>query len=266
MGQTLTHGVYLPDEGERNCYSGLAANWSILDNSVGTVAEHTTALSGKAPLVHTHGKADITDLFNSANTWTENNIFSNFITSKESAAIPAGGYGKGIAFRDYQNNRLGYIQPFLTSNNKTRLLIGADSGDIASNSNIIPNANNSVNLGTSTNKWKSINGVNPGALSLPKEEYADVDISTQGLNWDLTGSSDNSYTPNRDGWLEIWAKRTSLPTAYISVGNAYVRQVSEATVFNFACVTCPVRNGQTYTVRILADECHVRIMKAEGNV
>ena len=113
MGQTLTHGVYLPDEGERNCYSGLAANWQILDTSVGTIAEHTAALAGKAPLVHTHtksditnfpaygnaagticegndsrlsdartpvahthGKADITDLFNSANTWTENNTFS----------------------------------------------------------------------------------------------------------------------------------------------------------------------------------------------
>ena len=61
MGQTLTHGVYLPDEGERNCYSGLAANWQILDSSAGTIAEHTSALLGKAPLVHTHTKSDITD-------------------------------------------------------------------------------------------------------------------------------------------------------------------------------------------------------------
>ena len=114
MGQTLTHGIYLPDEGERNCYSGLAANWQILDNSVGTIAEHTSALSGKAPLVHTHTKSDITDfpvygntagticegndfrlsdartpvahthtksdvtdLFNSANTWSALNSYSN---------------------------------------------------------------------------------------------------------------------------------------------------------------------------------------------
>ena len=41
MGQTLTHGIYLPDEGERNCYNGLAGNWTILDGAVGTVAEHT---------------------------------------------------------------------------------------------------------------------------------------------------------------------------------------------------------------------------------
>ena len=61
MGQTLTHGIYLPDEGERNCYNGLAGNWSILDGAVGTVAEHTSALAGKAPLVHTHTKSDITD-------------------------------------------------------------------------------------------------------------------------------------------------------------------------------------------------------------
>ena len=113
MGQTLTHGIYLPDEGERNCYNGLAGNWQLLDGAVGTVAEHTSALSGKAPLVHTHtksditdfpaygnaagticegnasrlsdartpvahthGKSDITDLFNSANTWSANNTYS----------------------------------------------------------------------------------------------------------------------------------------------------------------------------------------------
>lgn len=117
MGQTLTHGIYLPDEGERNCYAGLAANWQLLDNSVGTVAEHTTQIAGKAPAVHTHtksditdfpaygnaagticegndsrlsdartpvahthGKADITDLFNSANTWSANNQFAKINT------------------------------------------------------------------------------------------------------------------------------------------------------------------------------------------
>ena len=129
MGQTLTHGVYLPDEGERNCYSGLAANWQILDGAVGTIAAHTAALSGKAPLVHTHVKADIidfpaygttagticegndsrlsdartpvahthltadvTDLLNSAHTWSGDNIFSktlNIYNSDSAGAVPA---------------------------------------------------------------------------------------------------------------------------------------------------------------------------------
>lgn len=48
MGQTLSHGVYLPAEGERNCYSGLASNWNLLDNAIGDIA-------GKASATHTHG-------------------------------------------------------------------------------------------------------------------------------------------------------------------------------------------------------------------
>lgn len=36
MGQTLAHGVYLPDNGERNCYTGLSQNWQKLDNLIGS--------------------------------------------------------------------------------------------------------------------------------------------------------------------------------------------------------------------------------------
>ena len=135
MGQTLTHGVYLPNKGERNCYSGLASNWRLLDGAIGTVAAHTTAIAGKAdishshgnisndgkvgtaankplitgtggavqagsfgnqantfcegndsrlsdartPVAHTHTKSDVTDLFNSANTWTGDNTFTKFV-------------------------------------------------------------------------------------------------------------------------------------------------------------------------------------------
>lgn len=37
MGQTLSSGIYLPDEGERNSYSGLEANWRTLDALILTV-------------------------------------------------------------------------------------------------------------------------------------------------------------------------------------------------------------------------------------
>ena len=40
MGQTLTNGLYLPDEGERYCYDGLASNWTILDAVVGSYNAH----------------------------------------------------------------------------------------------------------------------------------------------------------------------------------------------------------------------------------
>lgn len=40
MGQTLENGIYLPSEGERNCYDGLASNWTTLDVVVGGYRAH----------------------------------------------------------------------------------------------------------------------------------------------------------------------------------------------------------------------------------
>lgn len=40
MGQTLTNGIYLPDEGEVRCYAGLASNWTTLDAVVGGYNAH----------------------------------------------------------------------------------------------------------------------------------------------------------------------------------------------------------------------------------
>ena len=116
MSTTLTNGLKLPDKGSVDWYADMQSNYTILDGAVGTIAEHTSALSGKAPLVHTHtksditdfpaygnaagticegndsrlsdartpvahthSKADITDLFNSANTWTALNSYNQSI-------------------------------------------------------------------------------------------------------------------------------------------------------------------------------------------
>ena len=223
MGQTLTHGIYLPDEGERNCYNGLASNWNILDGAVGTVADHTTALSGKAPLVHTHTKSDITDLFNSANTWSALNSYSNGqirIKSQyqEKGVIPSSNVIQYLEFADKNDAQHGVvglwdyangaseIQMYISDKFKngvkdptgtsesTLLSFGfkADgskfltfSGQI--DNSMIPKSNNTYDLGTSSYKWKSLNGINPGALSLPSRNY--VEIGTTG--WDLTGGTYN---------------------------------------------------------------------------
>ena len=54
MGTTLDHGIYLPDEGERNCYDGLAGNWVALDNHLGSTDIHVTINDKQA----WNGKAD----------------------------------------------------------------------------------------------------------------------------------------------------------------------------------------------------------------
>ena len=124
MGQTLTHGVYLPDEGERNCYSGLAANWQILDTSVGTIAEHTSALAGKANAVHTHGKSDITD-------------------------FPAYGNAAGTICEGNDSRLSDARTPVAHTHTKS------DVTDLL-NSDFIPSANNSYNLGSSSYQWNNL--------------------------------------------------------------------------------------------------------------
>ena len=65
MGQTLTNGIYLPAEGERNCYEGLAANWTALDGLVGGYNVHigNTAIHVTAEDKATwNGKADASAL------------------------------------------------------------------------------------------------------------------------------------------------------------------------------------------------------------
>ena len=46
MGQTLENGVYLPSEGERNCYAGLKTNWEILDQKIADVTALQQAVAG----------------------------------------------------------------------------------------------------------------------------------------------------------------------------------------------------------------------------
>ena len=46
MGTTLENGVYLPSEGERNCYAGLKTNWEILNQKVADVIALQQAVAG----------------------------------------------------------------------------------------------------------------------------------------------------------------------------------------------------------------------------
>lgn len=65
MGQTLEHGIFLPDEGERNCYSGLAENWVALDTLVGAYSSHyqnTTIHVTASDKQAWNGKADASAL------------------------------------------------------------------------------------------------------------------------------------------------------------------------------------------------------------
>ena len=288
MGQTLSHGVYLPNEGERNCYAGLASNWQILNTAVGAIAEkaplvHTHTVSqitdfpaygnaagticegndsrlsdARTPVAHTHGKADITDLFNSANTWTDTNTYTVTgdvpikITNSKDATNPSATEMKDIRFLDVKGKIIGGVRHSLesggtskmhlysrsfssdgSSNSNHGLLIvnnkQTDVHEVQSESDFIPSANNSYNLGSSSYQWKTLNGVNPGALSLPDLNTAQT-IDRTG--WAYDGSTYNSIklsstdtNMTKNGWLYVRISSTGssdkLSIKYNSIGDKY---------------------------------------------
>lgn len=77
--------------------------------------------------------------------------------------------------------------------------------DNQGNKSFYPSVSGVAELGTSTNKWKTLNGVNPGALSLPNyANYVDITSNMSSATLDGTTPIDiNDYLPNMTGWLNV---------------------------------------------------------------
>ena len=90
--------------------------------------------------------------------------------------IPTEAKYASLYFRDKNNKNLAYIVVQQRVDGTKRMCIRTHRTDNINNyysvnfdsdGNFNPEQSNSINLGTFTNKWKSFNGINPGALSLP---------------------------------------------------------------------------------------------------
>ena len=256
MSTTLTNGLKLPDKGSVDWYADMQSNYTILDGAVGTVAEHTSALSGKAPLVHTHTKSDVTDLLNSnfipsanntydlgsssyqwnnvyakqyylngvawgldkANEWSGENSFNNAnLNRKYNFTFGDNSYRiSRIQYQDKNSTRWGVLAFVQNTDNSVYCDIGVNclknDGQTVLNKSIRfliqpdntsefkPINDKAIDLGTSTFRWKTLNGINPGALSLPdttREEPIDT------TNWVYSYTAANIYYPPEDGWLAV---------------------------------------------------------------
>ena len=332
MGQTLTHGVYLPDEGERNCYNGLASNWSILDGAVGTIAEHTSALSGKAPLVHTHvksditdfpaygnaagticegndsrlsdartpvahthSKSDVTDLFNSANTWTGDNTFTKFVknapTGLDISKNPSSTIDTGFRIVDKDGTIISNLQYTKETSGNSQIVLNLrtkDSNNVLVNRSVClntdqygtwcgfrPNVNNAISLGSSSLKWKTLNGINPGALSLPSGgttentdwfNVAGDILPTGGNATSFSRETANYFTPAKDGWLALAVKNCSEISVWcesLKYGISIV--VPNASVNRQTVI--PVVAGKSYQILITGNSwTSARLIMPQGNV
>lgn len=66
-----------------------------------------------------------------------------------------------------------------------------------------PLNNATTDLGTSANKWKSLNGVNPGALGMPDfSKYVDISSSITDLSGELININNNLLS-SAPGWISI---------------------------------------------------------------
>ena len=109
--------------------------------------------------------------------------------------------------------------------NYDKSLVGTDAQYFYFTGSLHPSADNSYSLGNSSNKWKTFNGINPGALSLP-DLSAGVDISGYLTNAGTTTPSE--FTPSVNGWIVL--KISADSPAYIrvySVGGLDVSSYSE---------------------------------------
>ena len=160
MSTVLTNGIIIPDNGNRNWGGDLANNWNILDVNVGYM----------------------TDVKNRVTT-LENSVAENTANIQINASnISALQTSKQDVIEDLETIRAGAsagataVQPSTLSNyvdlSSEQTITGSKTfSSMLTCDSVIPNSGGTQNLGTSSNKWKTINGINPGAVSLPSTAY-----------------------------------------------------------------------------------------------
>jgi hypothetical protein len=162
-----------------------------------------------------------------------------------------------------------------TSNAYVEIYAGLDSSDNINKARLNPSPNaTTAELGTSTNKWKTLNGVNPGALSLPvtatTDASGDIVPPSGESSINLSGGA-NTYTPSNNGWLTLAINCAS--------GNCIIvrQNTSNRDTLNYMqgyvpgqsniYLTLPVLAGVTYYVFLYATSfVMARFALCQGNV
>ena len=251
MSTVLTNGIIIPDNGSRNWGGDLANNWNIIDLNVGYM----------------------TDVKNRVTT-LENSVAENSANIQINASnISALQTSKQDVIEDLETIRTGAsagataVQPSALNNyaTKSELSSKANDSDVVHKSGDTMSGdllgNGSNNLGTSSNKWKTINGINPGALSLPSANSITIDASA----WALNGTT-IVYTPTVDGWLTINVKCSSANN-YITVSQNGLYNSCAYNASGYMRVILPVYTGKNVEINAIGDLWgYVRLFPCRGNV
>ena len=202
-------------------------------NETAAVTTPVTRLALDAFVVHVSGNETIAGI----KTFSDIPIFTTF---------------DGIRFRCAHNSSA-YIT-FRNSNqaNPGSIIFTANDGNVGTSfhlvdKTLIPYTNGDIDLGTSLRKWKSLNGINPGALSMP-DLSSGLDISAYIT--DLTGAPNiNKYTPTVNGWISIGLSNADFIELYIPsslIGGTFTK----STVNNYSQAFLPVRANKEVRIAL----------------
>ena len=248
MGSILTNGVFLPAEGERNCYEGLAANWTALDGMIGgynvhisNTTIHVTAEDKQA----WNGKADASALTAHTGDTTIH------VTAEDKQAW------NGKADASALTAHTGDTTIHVTAEDKAKWDAVTSKAD---DSDVVHKSGNETINGNKT--FSSINGVEPSSLSLPSGNRNDIiDISSYLVN--LDGAA-NTYTAPANGWIAITMNNCAGMQAYIAGlwGHQIVRPSAGGVRF-----LMPILKNQTASIFVFGGTIEsARFIPCQGNV
>lgn len=175
-------------------------------------------------------------------------------------------FGESSTYDTWRMNKENNIFRFFTRDKDTHTQIRGFCYDV-DNMSLQPFISDG-NLGTSTNKWKTINGVSPSALSLPNLSEA-IDISA---SLDTSQSSENTYIPPSDGYISILGRSASTCGIVIKTDSLFAS--TSYSVFDFgntdkvSCCMCPVFKNQTVTIwlKSVTSLDSAKFFPCQGNV
>ena len=229
MSTVLTNGIIIPDNGNRNWGGDLANNWNIIDLNVG----YMTDVKNRVTTLE-NSTAE-----NTANIQTNASNISALQTSKQDV------------IEDLETIRTGAssgataVQPSTLSN-----YVDLSSEQTISGAKTF---SNDVRIS------KTINAINPGALSLPKfDEHAEV--TSQVVNTD----GGFQYTNNLyDGWLVITAFADNVRITNQGFECRAVKSIDDAVTINI-----PMRVTETVYMNFtnFTNFAYINLYKCSGNV
>ena len=224
------------------------------------------------------------NVYNSDNTATTPNLYLRSSKIEISSQGNTSG-DQNLTYLDKNNATYAYVKGAIQSNGSAVKIraIAKDSSDNSvvnelqmlaytnGNKAIFPSYSNEVDLGISSYKWKSFNGVEPSSLSLPSDRSARIDISSYITN--LGNGDDNIYTVPANGYIYLYFTSINGVICFsqtsgglTNYAQTFVRYQGDGQLYAFF----PVRKSDNFVAKIYTSSTAVvqsaYFIPCQGNV